>query len=263
MAMPAPEGVTREWRTFEHVPRFHNNYVGLRNRFALLSEAYAYATFEDRIRATNYFLDASLDFAGANAAKLKKAIADADKEQIVGTSLATTAKMKRGGMIDILMGEVEPVTNPNNQAIMCNRKDAVRVEKMVDMMWFEPAAGEAVPAAYYLPPNATKAIALLKSHGIQMRQVTDPPGREFFGITANTGAQTFEGHAMRKLAGKWGGHTDAAIGTKWIEVPTNQPLGRLAFYLLEPTSDDGLVAWNYLDEQLQDGTVLYPIERRR
>src|SRR5204863_7390395 len=137
---------------------FHNNYVGLRNRFALLSEAYAYATFEDRIKATNYFLDASLDFANQNAAKLKKAIADADRAKVAGTSLATTSKMKRGGTVDILMGEVEPVTNPNNQAVMCNRKDVVRTEKMTDMMWLEPATSETVPAAYYVPIDATKAI---------------------------------------------------------------------------------------------------------
>ena len=66
------------------MPRFHNNYVGMRNRFALLSEAYAYATFEDRIKATNYFLEEALNFAHQNAARLKKAVADADKERIVG-----------------------------------------------------------------------------------------------------------------------------------------------------------------------------------
>ena len=89
----------REWRTFEHVPRFHNNYVGLRNRFALLSEAYAYATFEDRIKATNYFMEAALNFAHQNAARLKKAVADADKEKIVGAMLATTreAEARRHG----------------------------------------------------------------------------------------------------------------------------------------------------------------------
>ena len=75
---PPPAG-PREWRTFEHVPRFHNNYVGLRNRFALLSEAYAYATFEDRIKATNYFIEEALNFAHQNAARLKKAVADADQ----------------------------------------------------------------------------------------------------------------------------------------------------------------------------------------
>jgi hypothetical protein len=40
----------------------------------------------------------------------------------------------------------------------------------------------------------------------------------------------------------------------------DQPLARLAFYLLEPASDDGLVAWNYLDEQLKDAKT-YPILR--
>ena len=64
---------TRTWGTFEHVPRFHNNYVGLRNRFALLSEAYAYATFEDRIKATNYFVEEALAFAHQHADRIKKA----------------------------------------------------------------------------------------------------------------------------------------------------------------------------------------------
>ena len=35
----------------------------------------------------------------------------------------------------------------------------------------------------------------------------------------------------------------------------NQPLARLAFYLLEPASDDGVVAWNFLDDQLKDATT--------
>jgi len=260
--VPAPEGVTREWRTFEHVPRFHNNYVGLRNRFALLSEAYAYATFEDRIKATTYFLDASLDFAAAHAAELKKAVEQADGETIAGTTLATSAKMKRGGLIDVLMGEVEPEPNPLNGGIMCRRKDVVHPEKMVEMRWFEPATTETVPAAYYVPAAATRAIELLKAHGIQMREAGAPMNVEGFRITADTAAQTFEGHTMRKLEGAWGGHVDSVAGATWLEVRTDQPLGRLAFYLLEPMSDDGLLAWNALDDQLKDGPKIYPILRR-
>ena len=71
---------TRAWNSFEALPRYHNTYVGLRNRFALLSEAYAYATFEDRIKATNYFMEESLNFAMQNVDKLKKIAADADRE---------------------------------------------------------------------------------------------------------------------------------------------------------------------------------------
>ena len=260
--VPPPDGVTREWRTFEHTPRFHNNYVGLRNRFALLSETYAYATFEDRIKATNYFLDASLDFANQNAAKLKKAIADADRLKIGGKPLATTSKFKTGGAVDILMGEVEPETNPLNQAVMCRRKDVTKVEKMTDMLWFEPATSETVPSAYYVPADATKAIELLKAHGVQMKQTAVAGPVEAFTIKSNNAGQTFEGHAMRTVDGAWGALPKISGDAKYLEIRTDQPLGRLAFYLLEPRSDDGLVAWNYLDDQLKDAT-LYPILRRK
>ena len=258
-----PEGVTREWQTFEHVPRFHNSYVGMRNRFGLLSEAYAYATFEDRIKATNRFLEAALDFANQNAAKLKSAIAAADQQRVVGQTLATTAKIKRGGMVDVLMGEVEPVQNPVSGQTMCNRKDVVRTEQMADAMWFEPVTSEAVPSAYYVPADATKAIDLLRAHGIVLRPVTHRvSGVERFTISAINPAQNFEGHAMRKIDGKWEAAADQTVPAGALEVSMTQPLARLAFYLLEPASDDGLVVWNFLDDQLKDVRT-YPILRKQ
>ena len=44
-------------------------------------------------------------------------------------------------------------------------------------------------------------------------------------------------------------------------VSMNQPLARLAFYLLEPRSNDGLVTWNLLDEAIKRSQ--YPILRTR
>ena len=46
-------------------------------------------------------------------------------------------------------------------------------------------------------------------------------------------------------------------------VDVNQPLGRLAFYLIEPRSDDGLADWNILDEALGEGVTVFPIVRSR
>jgi len=45
----------RRWITYDHRPRFGTNYYGLRNRLGILSEAYSYADFETRIRATRAF----------------------------------------------------------------------------------------------------------------------------------------------------------------------------------------------------------------
>ena len=151
---PQPAG-PREWRTFEHVPRFHNNYVGLRNRFALLSEAYAYATFEDRIKATNYFMEEALEL----RAPERRAAEEGRRRRGPGEARRSRcsrrrAKFKRGGMVEILMGEVEDETNPVNGAVMNRRKDVVKPEQMVDMMWFEPATTETVPSAYYVPADA-------------------------------------------------------------------------------------------------------------
>jgi hypothetical protein len=47
-----------------------------------------------------------------------------------------------------------------------------------------------------------------------------------------------------------------------LRLDMTQPLARLAFYLIEPRSDDGLVDWNLLDEALKDAKV-YPIVRTR
>jgi hypothetical protein len=41
----------------------------------------------------------------------------------------------------------------------------------------------------------------------------------------------------------------------------NQPRARLAFYLLEPRSNDGLLTWNVFDDAVKRGT--YPVLRSR
>jgi dipeptidyl-peptidase-4 len=133
---------------------------------------------------------------------------------------------------------------------------------MTDMMWFEPATTETVPSAYYVPLDATKAIELLKAQGLQMKEAAVAGPVEAFTIKTNNAGQTFEGHAMRTVDGAWGALPKISGDAKYLEVRTDQPLGRLAFYLLEPASDDGLVAWNYLDDQLKSAT-LYPILRRK
>ena len=38
------------WSTFPAEPRYGTNYIGLRNRLSVLSESYAYDSYEDRIR---------------------------------------------------------------------------------------------------------------------------------------------------------------------------------------------------------------------
>jgi hypothetical protein len=69
----------------------------------------------------------------------------------------------------------------------------------------------------------------------------------------------FQGHRERTLFGRYEA-VEETLPVGAVLVRTAQPLGRLAFALLEPRSDDGLAAWNFLDPQLKDARV-YPILR--
>jgi murein tripeptide amidase MpaA len=263
-----PDGaMPRAWATFEHVPRFHNNYVGMRNRFALLSEAYAYATFKDRITATTYFIEEAMNYAHQNADRLKQIVAAADAESIAGRDLATRASQTTGGLIDILMGDVENITNPNNGATMRQRVDVARVERMFDRLWFAPTWIEEAPAEFYVPAAATKSLDTLRAHGITLRPVTAPvAGVEEFVITSNTAQPAransidFQNHELRRLEGYWR-PASSPVPAGAFAVPMDQRLARLAFIMLAPTSDDGLVNWNFLDDMLSGG--VYPIQRKR
>ena len=54
-----------------------------------------------------------------------------------------------------------------------------------------------------------------------------------------------------------------AFSDEEIAYLSSQPLARLAFYLIEPRSDDGLVDWNLLDDALGESVPAYPIVRTR
>jgi len=69
----------------------------------------------------------------------------------------------------------------------------------------------------------------------------------------------FQRHHEVKLAGQFKTETVTfPEGSRLVR--TDQPLGTLAAYLLEPESDDGLVTWNFLDAYLAPGQV-YPISK--
>ena len=59
----------KAWATFDYRPRFGNNYIGLRNRIAILSEAYSYIDFRKRVDVTDKFVRAILQYVADNAEK--------------------------------------------------------------------------------------------------------------------------------------------------------------------------------------------------
>jgi hypothetical protein len=260
---PQPDGGMRVWATFDHRPRFNNNYIGLRNRIALLSEAYSYATFEDRIVATTRFVEENLQYAHANAKAIQQLIAGSDKRSVVGATLPVRAELERTPEpVEILMGEVAEERNPYSGQMMFRRVDVKRPEQMYEMGTFKATDSERVPVAYFVPPNLRTVIDRLQAHGIAATalEAAQPVEIEEFRIEGiEPAARPFQNRTERLLRGAWTAvERDLPAGT--LRIDMSQPLARLAFYLLEPRSDDGLANWNLVDG-LEANAEVYPIVR--
>ena len=101
-------------------------------------------------------------------------------------------------------------------------------------------------------------------HGVRVQRIEQPwsGSVEVFAIDSLKAAQRpFQGHRTVSVVGRWREH-DGAATPGWFYVATDQRLGLLAAYVLEPLSADGVVTWNFLDRDLRRGRD-YPIVRVR
>ena len=255
-------GAAGDWYTFDHRPRFSENYWGLRNRFGILLETYSYADFALRVRAMRATLERTLEFAWEHAGALRAMAAAADARVVVGDSLPVRARLHRGDSIEVLLGAVTETRHPYTGQRVLAREDIRRATRMPDYTTFDGAEWVRVPAAYLVPARLGAVLDRLAAHGIAARRLAEPRvvTLERFRIDSTwTSPRAFQGHSERTVRGGWESATDTVpAGT--IVVEMMQPLARLAVLLLEPRSDDGFLAWNLLDEALA-GARYYPIRR--
>ena len=263
--VPRTAGTEPSWRTFDHRPRFNNNYVGLRNRIGILGEAYAYAPFEERVAATFRFVEEVLTFAHDRAGAIATLVEQIDGESVVNTRLATRATSQRSTEpVEILLGQTEEVLNPYTREPMRRRLDVVEPTPMYEYGTFAAAddGDEVAPEAYYVPADLTPVVDLLAAQGVDgapLDSATTITAEQFVITGAALANRAFEGHRERTVEGAWE-PVERTVRAGTIIVPLSQPLGRLVFTLLEPRSDDGAVTWNLLDDHVETGSI-YPILR--
>ena len=267
-----PGNVT--WRTFDHRPRFGNNYVGLRNRIAILSEAYSYLDFKGRVEVTEDFVEEIYKSVQANAKQIMTLTAQADR---VLTAPANGQPVDLGvdfqiaaleDKVDIVVGDVTKQLNPKSGREMLVMAPLAVPVPMRDYGTFVATRSLAMPKGWVIPralvasPRLAAALDRLRWHGIQIQEVTGDstvPVERFSIAEITKAPRPFQGHQEARLKGTFDKiQLTVEAGSPFI--PANQPLARLAFYLIEPESDDGLVTWNLIDEGLETG-LTYPIYR--
>ena len=266
-----PGNVT--WRTFDHRPRFGNNYAGLRNRIAILSEAYSYLDFKGRVEVTEDFVEEIWRNAAANAKQIMTLTAQADRVFTVANpkplDLGVAFEIRAlPEPVEILVGDVTKVPNERTGRDMLVMAPLATPVMMKDYGVFEATRSILLPKGWLIPKNTAgngrmaAALDRLRWHGIKIEELAADAqvAVERFSIAELTKApKVFQGHQEARLKGTLD-KAQLTVQAGSLYIPANQPLARLAFYLLEPESDDGLVTWNIIEEGLSAG-LTYPIYR--
>jgi hypothetical protein len=273
---PGIDTARHTWRTYDARPRFGTNYVGLRNRIAILSEAYSHDPFERRVASTYAFVREILSLVAERRARILRLTASADSAVVdwgshrgQGAAVPIRSEFAPERAIEpVLTEDLDRVAGPGGDTTLTQpgvprglrRSGHIHPAPMPVVDRFTPTLTDRLPLAYAVPAGDTAILRLLRLHGIQMRQLaadTALGSAEQFHIDSVTLDPTlFQGHHQATVAGRWLRSTSAGpvpAGT-WL-VPGSQPLGVLAMYLLDPRSDDGIATWNFLNPELVPGRV--------
>jgi hypothetical protein len=257
------------WETYDHRPRYGVNYVGIRGRAAILSEAFSHDPFERRVKSTYAFVHEILSLAAARPASFRRIARAQAAGPKVGSMLAIRAHMTRtpyrGPVIveDIeRLADTTALTQPGVPRGM-RRTGQMRTLQLDVYDRFDPEYSVPVPAAYAIPAGREEVVRALRMHGVIVDRLLSPVRVSAVAFTVDSVAhahRAFQGHNETTLHGRWLAPRTISLAKGSYLVRTGQPLGALAVYLLEPESDDGLVTWNTLDAVLRDGAE-FPIVR--
>ena len=264
-----PDSLRQGWETYDGRARYGVNWAGLRGRLAILSEAYSNDPFERRVSATYHFVHEILRLL---VERRKEALALTRPGTLVravglGDSVALRSELAPPRRTKVI-AELTASTGQGTHGFAPRRRTGEfrRVEMPV---WdrFRPTLVRALPLGYLVPDRLQTTVELLRRHGVAVTELRGgwPARTERFTIDSIARApRKFEGHATLAVEGRWAAagaaETAATAKGRWYYVSAAQPLGLFAAYLLEPESEDGLVTWNVLDDELRKGRA-YPILR--
>ena len=254
--MKTPE---KGWEMDATEPRYLTNYIGIRNRLAILNENYVYADYKSRVLGCYALLNSIADYASGNAGEIKALIRKLDQKTInrgLNPSSNDSFPITYSGKplqdkVTIKTYEVDVTTDADGREkyTKSDRKKTVQVPYIAR---FEASKSVKFPFAYLIQLADPLTINLLRKHGIQVGQLSKPQSfvAESFKISELTAAPKLnQGHYNQSVTGTWvSAQTDFKTGT--FVVRTAQPLANVAAYLLEPQSNDGLITWNFMDRYL-------------
>ncbi|MBX2800983.1 MAG: M14 family metallopeptidase [Myxococcales bacterium] len=220
-----PEQTVAEgWVTYPHHPRFGSNYRGLTNRLDLLLECYSYLPFEERVATARAWQIETLAWAASHADDVRQVV---EHSRMPPERIAVRYELQAGGTVTI------PTYAPRDPSGTPTEVELPHLARFVGTEWVQRPAAYAVPAA---------VAAHLRGHGLAVTPHEGTVQAEIAtvqSIGTEAGRAILESAATGDVEVSW--RTEPrALPAGYEIVSTEQPMGAVAVYLCEPTSDDGV-----------------------
>lgn len=244
-------------RDFNGSPRFSTGYVPLRNRPGILIETHMIKDYKSRVVGTYDLLRFALAEVSKNPQKLLDAGRVADEEVLVRgskfdpdhsypidfelTDEATPYNLRALSSrteMSAVSGETRVVFGSEPLAITVPMYNAFRVHRAV-----------VPPLAYIVPPQWQDAIAVLRAHGLTLRETSKPTTLEvesYRFTEVKWPPEPFEGRFMPRVEAE-PTRESRAFAAGSIVVSLKQTLAKVAINLLEPQAPDSLLAWGFFN----------------
>ena len=260
----------KEFRTYNHAPRYLTNNMALRNRMAILSETFSHDRFYKRVHSANAFLEEILEYTYVYGAEIKQINSDADdaaRNSSIGQEKGVRFEMvPLPELLDLLHYKYIPFETEDGFIDYVRSSELMVTEGVLNYNTFAPTLTSTVPSSYIFSSALVSLANKLEEHGIEvdiLKSDTTVNGEVFVVSGMDVGNFPLNGHRNTILDGEFQSATRSFFRGDYI-VSLNHRLANLIFYLLEPQSDDGLIFWNLFDEYLfeqlaADNLVEYPV----
>lgn len=262
------------WISYASEPRYLTNYMGVRNRLAILNENYVYADYKTRVLGSYSLLHSILDYSASHGEEIKTMLKKVDLQTIArgaNPAVADSFPIEYNvrptpEKIKIHAFEVDIITDAEGkeQLHKSDRKKLVSAPYLAD---YYPTRSVSVPYAYLIKLHDPSVVNLLIKHGIKVEKLLQNATLEvetFNIIDLKPAERSNQGHYTNTVKGKMEKDTIEFQSGNYV-VHMAQPLANLAAYLLEPETNDALLLWNYFDRYLVPqwgkGFYAFPVYR--
>ncbi len=254
-----PREPGKGWVPLGPEPRYLSNYVGLRNRLAVLDEQYPYVDFKTRVQGSYHLMLSFLDLLHDRRDHIVSLVKEADRRTI-----------ERGlnpSLDDVFIVDHDrealqrPVTIHGYELEVEGEGRYARVRPTETRRTYSDipylakyTAKQTVqfPRGYLISIGDPEIIDKLHEHGIAIERLIESVHLpvEVYTVSKLTGSgSSTQGHYTSTVEGQ-ATMEDRKFSAGTYYVRMAQPLANVAAYLLEPQSADGLVFWNYFDRYL-------------